>query len=180
MLIQGSASGYQRVTSGVPQGSVLGPALFLIYINDISVGLSSHIRLFVDDALMHLNCDSPTASATFQRDLNQLKDWPRLWNMSSNTNKCFIVIFGNSGGNGAASENFVLGGTVLREIDYFKYLGVLVSNKFDWSEHISKNKSEAMRTLGLLRRALSVAPEKVKYLAYKTLCRPKLEYAVEV
>ena len=69
---------------------------------------------------------------------------------------------------------------MLREIDYFKYLGVLVSNKFDWSEHISKNKSEAMRTLGLLRRALSVAPGKVTCLAYKTLCRPKLEYAVEV
>ena len=59
-------------------------------------------------------------------------------------------------------------------------LGVLISNKFDWSEHINKNESEAMRTLGLLKRALSVAPEKVKCLAYKTLCRPKLEYAVEV
>ena len=57
-------------------------------------------------------------------------------------------------------------------------MGVLVSNKFDWSEHINKNKSETMRTLGLLRRALSVAPEIVKCLAYKTLCRPKLEYAV--
>ena len=108
MLIQGSASGYQRVTSGVPQGSVLGPALFLIYINDISVGLSSHIRLFVDDALMHLNFDSLTASATFQRDLDQLEDWTRLWKMSFNTNKCSIVTFGNSGGNGAASENFLL------------------------------------------------------------------------
>ena len=59
-------------------------------------------------------------------------------------------------------------------------LGVLISNKFDWSGHINKNESEAMRTLGLLKRALSVAPEKVKCLAYKTLCRPKLEYAVEV
>ena len=100
--------------------------------------------------------------------------------MSFNTNKCFIVKFENFRGNGAASENFVLGGTVLREVDSFKYLRVLVSNKFDWSEHINKNKSEAIRTLGLLRRALSVAPEKVKCLAYRTLCRPKIEYAVEV
>ena len=59
-------------------------------------------------------------------------------------------------------------------------MGVLVSNKLDWSEHINKNKSEAMRTLELLRRALSMAPEKVKCLAYRTSCRPKLEYAVAV
>ena len=81
--------------------------------------------------------------------------------MSLNTSKCSIVTFGNSGGNGAASENFVLGEAVLREFDSFKSLGVLVSNKFDWSQHINKNKSEAMRTLGL-RRALSATPEKVE------------------
>ena len=89
MLIQGSASGYQRVTSGVPQGSVLGPALFLVYINDISVGLSSQMRLFADDALVHLNFDSLTASATFQRNLNLLEDWARLWKTSFNTSKCW-------------------------------------------------------------------------------------------
>ena len=99
---------------------------------------------------MHLNFDCPTASATFQRDLNRLEDWAILWKMSFNTNKCSLVPFGNSGGICAASENFVLGGTVLREVDFFEYLGVLVSNKFDWSEHINKNKSEAMRTLRLL------------------------------
>ena len=74
----------------------------------IYLRLSSHIRLFADDALMHLNFDSLTASATFQRDLDQLEDWTRLWKMSFNTNKCSIVTFGNSGGNGAASENFLL------------------------------------------------------------------------
>ena len=83
------------------------------------MGLSSHIRLFADDALMHLNFDSPTASATLQRDLNQLEDWARLWKMSFNTNKCSILTFGNSGGNSAASENFVLGGTALVEVDSY-------------------------------------------------------------
>ena len=67
VLVQGSASGYQRATSGVPQGSVLGPASFLVYINDISVRLSSQIRIFANDSLVHLNFDSLTASAKFQR-----------------------------------------------------------------------------------------------------------------
>ena len=154
VLIHGGASGYQRVTSGVPQTGFRFGTCFVFIIYKWYIWDCHHILDYL--RTMHLNFDSPTASATLQRDLNQLEDWARLWKMSFNTNKCSIVTFGNSGGNGAASENFLLWGTVLREVDSFKYLGVLVLNKLNWSEHINKNKSEAMRTLGLLRRALSV------------------------
>lgn len=63
------------IKQGVPQGSALEPTLFLIYINNVSEGLTSSIRLFVDDARMHLSFSIPRAKTTFQRNLNTLRDW---------------------------------------------------------------------------------------------------------
>ena len=75
VLVQGDMSDVQEVTSGVPQGSVLGPALFLLYINDIATGLTSNIRLFADDALMHLTINEINSHEVFQDDLNKLENW---------------------------------------------------------------------------------------------------------
>ena len=69
---------------------------------------------------------------------------------------------------------------MLKEVDHFRYLGVCITNTFDWARHINLKCSEALKSLGLLRRTIATAPEKVKLQAYKTLCRPRLEYAAEV
>lgn len=177
VVVQGSFSEYQAVTSGVPQGSVLGPALFLIYINDISCSLSSNIRLFADDAFMHLTMQGPDSAEIFQKDLQILSDWASKWKMSFNTSKCSIVIFGQFHDSQAT---YRLDGVALKYTSSFKYLGLRIHNSFNWECHINNIHSEASRTLGLLRRALYGAPSSVKAIAYKTLCRPKLEYAAEV
>ena len=96
LLLQGSASNIQPVTSGVPQGSVLRPALFLIYINDISVGFNSEIRLFADDALMHLSFSGCDSHIKFQEDLTKLDLWAKKWRMSFNAKKCAVITFGNN------------------------------------------------------------------------------------
>lgn len=180
VLLQGHVSDYQAVTSGVPQGSVLGPALFLVYINDISEGLSSNIRLFADDALLHLTLRDKESVTVFQEDLDLLENWAKAWGMSFNTNKCSLITFGNSNGREPADSRYYLGGTELVNVDSFKYLGVLINKNFDWGDHIGARCNDTLRTIGLLRRTISSAPERVKLQAYKTLCRPKLDYAAEV
>lgn len=180
VVIQGCSSSLENVTSGVPQGSVLGPALFLIYINDICRTLTSTIRLFADDALLHCPLSNCSSFNDFQDDLSRLEEWANNWNMSFNTKKCSIVIFGKPRNLDVQDLNYRLGGTLLTKVESFKYLGVLIDNSFKWGDHVSAKHSEALKTLGMLRRNLMTAPVEIKALAYKTLCRPKVEYAAEV
>ena len=149
-------------------------------INDISDGLTSNIRLFADDALMHLTLKDSLSVTVFQKDLDLLEDWAIRWGMSFNKNKCSLITFGKSIGKEPVDHKYFLGGTELANVESFKYLGVLITRDFDWGQHIDAKCSDTLRTIGLLRRTISSAPEKVKLQAYKTLCRPKLEYAAEV
>ena len=83
VLVEGMAP--TAVLSGVPQGTVLGPLLFLVYINDISKGLSkgTKIRLFADDALLYRIIEKPSDTVTLQKDLNTLQLWEQTWKISS-------------------------------------------------------------------------------------------------
>jgi hypothetical protein len=180
VALQGVFSSYRSVTSGVPQGSVLGPALFLLFINDISDTLTSTIRLYADDALMHSPLTDNNSVIQFQNDLDKLDIWASQWKMSFNTAKCSVVFFGKNRSLCLADLRYTLNGTVLNQVTSFKYLGVQISSDLTWNEHISIMHSKASGTLGLLRRTLYNAPAKIKAVAYKTLCRPKLEFAAEV
>jgi len=181
VVIDGVYSDFNCVTSGVPQGSVLGPALFLLYINDIAKELKSDIRLYADDALMHMTLRNASSIIDFQADLFILENWAKKWGMAFNISKCALVFFGTfPPGIKQDMLNYTLCAQVLQKVDSFKYLGVLIQSNLKWDEHINKKVSEATRTLGLIRRSLFDAPKHVKLIAYQTLCRPKLEYAVEV
>jgi retron-type reverse transcriptase len=91
VIVDGQASNQISVTSGVPQGSVLGPILFLIFINDIGENLNSKARLFADDCLLYRSIESPTDCALLQEDLNTLLLWAATWKMECNISKCFIM-----------------------------------------------------------------------------------------
>ena len=81
VVVDGASSDTREVISGVPQGSVLGPCLFLFYINDISQGLNSTVRLFADDTMCYLIIKSVQDAMSFQRDLDRLESWERTWQM---------------------------------------------------------------------------------------------------
>ena len=99
VLVEGSASASKPVLSGVPQGTVLGPLLFLIYINDISTGLSvgTEIRLFADDSLLYRRIQSVEDSKTLQRDLDRLQLWESTWKMEFHPQKCQLLRITNTG-----------------------------------------------------------------------------------
>ena len=84
-----------KVTSGVPQGSVLGPTLFLMYINDIVGDIKSNIRLFADDTIMYRQVVSPADHLILQQDLDRLTSWACLWQMEFNVKKCYHISLTN-------------------------------------------------------------------------------------
>ena len=92
VVVDGVCSSPCNVTSGVPQGSVLDPVLFLIYINDITTNIHSQLRLFADDCLVHHPINSPEDHKIFQDDLDKLTIlWADIWQMKFNVKKCCIL-----------------------------------------------------------------------------------------
>ena len=93
VIVEGMNSSSCNVTSGVPQGSVLGPVLFLIYVNDIGLNIHSEIRLFADNILLYQPIRTPDDHLQLQEDLNTLTKWASDWKMTFNIPKCKIIQF---------------------------------------------------------------------------------------
>ena len=175
VVVDGEFSNEVMVTSGVPQGTVLGPLMFLIYVNNIGKGLSSRIRLFADDALLYKEIRSQEDADILQDDLSKLERWSVVWQMSFNPQKCTVLRVHRK--RNPVRSNYQLLGHTLEESQSSKYLGVEISSDLKWNSHIDAITSKANQTLGFLRRNLQKCPEKVKEQAYTALVRPHLEYA---
>lgn len=164
-----------EVCSGVPQGSVLGPLLFLLYINDIHTNvIHSDCRLYADDTL--LSCDITNDPTLLQKDVDSLFDWACSWGMVFNPRKCVHIQIGKT----EPENTVILGSEPIPTSDCVKYLGVHIQSDLKWNKHISNITAKANRSLGCLRRNLSEAPSKTKLITYKTVVRPILEYATPV
>ena len=175
VTVNGHLSKEFEVRSGVPQGSVLGPLLFLIYINDIHHNvLHSECSLYADDTL--LSCDVAGDISSLQSDIDVLFEWSVAWGMLFNPRKCVHVQIGKD----APDNNVTLGNETIPTSDSFKYLGVIIQSDLKWNSHITCITGKANRSLGILRRSLAEAPVKTKLTAYKTIVRPILEYATPV
>jgi hypothetical protein len=175
--LEGESSGWLPVTSGVPQGSILGPFLFLLFSNDIGDTLSqgTHIALYADDAKIFRPIHSAADCLTLQSDLDELQTWSDTWKLSFNALKCQVLSITRSE---IISFNYELNNLNLNLTQDFNDLGVLISNNFSWKSHISSIISRANRTLGLIKRTLGfTAPMKAKLLLYKSLVRSTLMYA---
>lgn len=163
------------VTSGVPQGTVLGPLLFLIYINDLPSNISSTIRLFADDCVIYRPISSSTDVDILQQDLNRIVTWCKQWLMSINITKTCLISFHRR--HSHTPHKYVLFGSEVSSVPSCKYLGITLTQNLTWSSHIMNISNEANRTLGFIRRNLRFSTPSIKTLAYLTFVRPKLEYA---
>lgn len=165
------------VDSGVPQGSVLAPLLFLIYINDLPNQITSSICLFADDCVLYRKIEGPNDTLTLQNDLNNISTWCKLWVMDLNTSKCKTMRISRSI---SACPNYLLNNTSLDQVTSYKYLGVHITNNLSWKRHIEYITSKANRMLGYLKRNFSLAPPKLKQQLYITYVRSNLEYACSI
>jgi len=122
--VEGSKSSQCKVTSGVPQGTVLGPVLFLIYINDIVANIKSEIRLFVDDIFIYKTITTLNDHNILQTDLNSLSHWASDWLMEFNIPKCKILQFTTR----VIKSSFIykMSNTPLDIVTQHNYLGVLL------------------------------------------------------
>ena len=184
VVVDGITSDQVVVTSGVPQGSVLGPLLFSIYINDITeVTLSpqSHSVLYADDALLYRAISQPEDFLAVQSDIKAIEDWSDKQLLQLNPKKCKFMIISRKWQAVVNNLTLYLGGTTLEEVETFKYLGILLSSNLSWSEHISGVCSRAKQVLGLLYRQFyrNSSSATLKQL-YLTLVRPHLEYASQL
>ena len=147
VVIEGKASDWVPVTSGVPQGIVLGPLLFLTFINDIPTGITSKLRLFADDCLMYRSISSPQDSVNLQHDIDRLHQWSLDWQMKFNTDKCHLMRLTRR--RKITSTQYDLGGDQLTSVEEYPYLGLTFSSNMSWQNHIEKVSNKANRMLGL-------------------------------
>ena len=178
VVVDGAFSSQAPVVSGVPQGSVLGPLLFLLYINDLPMGVESRLRLFADDCVVYRDVKTDADSAILQDDLDRLARWEQKWRMAFNISKCHIMhITRNKKVN---KHPYQLNNQPLSTVNQTTYLGVELTSDLNWSPHIDKICSKASQSLGFLRRNLHSARQETKSAAFKSLVRPTTEYSAAV
>ena len=173
--VSGTRSSWISVTPGVPQDTVIGPLLFLIYINDIVHNLNSKIKLFADDAVLYSEVSNVHDVSLFQQDLDTLSCWAATWQMNFNLTKCNIMSFTRSPLKFPAG--YRLCNSPLESISCHKYLGVFIQDNLEWDSHVKSVKHKAMKILGLLGRNFSGSSQYVKTQGYNSLVRPHVEYA---
>jgi len=148
VVLEGVSSDTVSVESGVPQGSVLGPSLFLFYINNIPEGLNAVVRLFADDTLAYLAITNKSDCSTLQADLDKLAVWKEKWKMSFHPDKCQILTISKK--RSPISHNYTLHGHTLEHVTSAKYLGCTLNNHLDWGQHIQNICNKANRTISFL------------------------------
>ena len=182
VVIRGHESEELDVLSGVPQGSVLGPLLFLIFINDLPKCAACPVCLFADDSKIYSKVPRANkvlpelegSQEILQKDLDELYKWADKWKMSFNVNKCKIMHLGYDNG----KHEYNLNGTTLLETTEEKDLGVLIDNKLKFSSHIKSIVAKANRMIGLIKISFESIDKEMFLILYKSLVRPLLEYCV--
>ena len=178
VVVEGCASGKVPVTSGVPQGSVLGPMLFLVYINEIVDKTSSAVRLFADDTIIYRPITTSNDQTTLQKDLNVLDHWSRVWQMEFHPSKCQTLHITRS--SKLLLTNYNLYGPQIEAVDSAKYLGVTLTPDLRWNNHVHSVRNKSSATMRLLQRNMRISSTQIKTRAYNTYVRPQLEYAATI
>ena len=173
VLVEGCAPKKLDVLSGVPQGTVLGPLLVLIYINDLpTVCKSSTANLFADDTLLYMHIANDGDSTKLQ-DLTALEDRESKWQMSFHPEK-YTVLRMTTNKRYRRETSYFLHGLRLQVTDNAKYLGVTLSDDLQWEKHTQATAANASRTFRFLRRNLRDCSKQVRSTTYKSMVRPLL------
>ena len=180
VVVKGESSDTIPVTSGVPQGSVLGPALFLVYINDLPVRVKSIPRLFADDCILYRTIKTQEDADLLQQDLDALQKWESDWAMEFAPDKCKLLRITRKQTRNIIHSSYNIHGTDLELVEEAKYLGVMLDKKLNFNTHISNTIKKCDATRAFLQRNLHGCSIEVKAASYKTFVRPIAEYAAPV
>ncbi|CAG9131177.1 unnamed protein product, partial [Plutella xylostella] len=180
VVLNGYMSTWKSIPSGVPQGSLLGPLLFIIFINDIDVCFNnSQFLLFADDMKVFRVVNSPEDSALLQDDLNKLTTYCRTNRLDINVSKCFSISFGRK--RSMFSSTYIINNQTISSCNEIRDLGVIMDSKLLFNNHIDKIVKKAYKLLGfLIRSCKNFNLMKSFKIVYCSLVRSNLEYASQV
>ena len=176
VLLNGNKSSWERVKSGVPQGSVLGPLLFLIYINDLDQGLKCKVSKFADDTKVATSVKYNDGCMSIQNDLNKLIGWADRWQMDFNSKKCKTLHLGYSN----KEFNYDMNGEWLQSVDQEKDLGVIISSNLKVADQCLEARNRANKMLAIINRNVVYKSKEVICKLYNSYVRPLLEYCAQV
>ena len=159
-VVNGLKSDWAPVVSGVPQGTVLGPLLFSLYINDITVRIDSQIRLFADDCVCYREIRTVEDTMKFQKDIDLLGSWARKWGMRFQPVKCKMMQLTNKRIN-KIEVSYIMEGTVLEKVDSIKYLGVTITNDIKWNLDLNLNSLLVTRQMTLFHQGVRMGEKLV-------------------
>ena len=171
VVLDGESSDELPVSSKVPQGSVLGSILFLLYINDLP-SLQSQVRLFADDTAVYLTVHEQEDAAKLQNDLDILQEWERVWNMKFNPSMCQTLHITRS--RRPFNSTYTMHGQVLYSVDSARYLSVDIASDLNFSQHVNCIASNASKSLGYLKRNIKTKYSGIREAAYKTIVRNRI------
>ena len=184
VAVGGEQSSAVAVVSGVPQGSVLGPLLFIIYIDNITSQISSTstISLFADDIALYRTIRSPADYVVLQADITAITVWIENDNhLKLNVDKCCLMLVSREHTLSLTPPPlFIHGDSQLQQVNSVKYLGLLLTSDLTWSQHINNICSKTRKLTGLFYRRFHHCHPQLMLRLYKSLVRPHLEYASQV
>ena len=154
VVVDGATSDKVPVISGVPQGTVLGPLLFLLFINDLPDCVESNPRLFADDCIVYRNVKTLQDCQEFQNEIDKLADWERRWGMLFHPDKCNILQVTRS--RNPLKYSYSLKEQDLEAVNTAKYVGVDLSNNLSWNSHIDWTAKKANSMLGFPLRNIRI------------------------
>ena len=177
VVINNSTSSWRDINAGVPQGSILGPLLFIVFINDILTDINSTMKLFADDTSLYLIVDDPQETAqTLNDDLVKLHAWSTQWLGNFNPQKTETMTISRKLNN-PHQPNLIMNNTIISTVTEHKHFGLQLSDDGNWNKHIDMITKKAFSRVNILRKFKFILDRKTLETIYITFIRPLLEYA---
>ena len=179
VILNGFYSEYSSIESGVPQGSVLGPLLFLVYINDLEKNIKSNVKFFADDTMLYSIVKDPVHTASnLNHDLDVIHQWAYQWKMEFNpdpTKQANEVLFSCK----KTPQNhpqLIFNGYQVTQVNEQKHLGLILQNDLSFEKHLDGKMRKAKKNVGILKHLSKYLPLKTLDQMYKALVRSHLDY----
>ena len=174
--VNSAYSSWGDVSSGVPQGSVLGPVLFIVFINDLPLGIKTNCKLFADDSKIYGKAVTDEDCQLIQEDLDACYKWANLWSMQFHPKKCKVMHFGRNN----RKHIYLMGNNLINVTKEEKDLGITITDNLNWKRQTAICVKKANRTIGMIKHTFSHIDKDMFITLYSTLVRPQLEYCPQI